>query len=231
MKRILLPALILGAVSATSCGTIRRAAPSVPPMETEIDSLSYSFGITELGMMVKAVDSVYNMNEELILQAVRDVLAGHPRMSAEEAGAFAQEYFAVRLPAKNLREAEAFLAGVESRPGVQKNASGLLYEIGEAGGERPTEDTDTVVVRYTGMLADGTVFDSTADRNDEPVEFRLNQVIAGWTEGLKLVGKGGRIKLYIPPALGYGESGQGQMIQPNQALIFEVELLDINPQN
>ena len=229
MKNILLPALILGLVSVTSCGTVRRAAPSVPSMETEIDSLSYSFGVTEVGMMVKAVDSVYNMNEELIIQAVRDVLAGHPRISAEEGEAFAREYFTVRLPAKNLREAEAFLAEIESRPGVQKSASGLLYEIGEAGGERPTEDTDTVVVRYTGMLADGTVFDSTADRDDEPVEFQLNRVIPGWTEGLKLVGKGGRIKLYIPPALGYGEGGQGQMIQPNQVLIFEIELLDIKP--
>ncbi len=221
MKKIVVLTLVLGAM-LTSCST------GAKQLKTEIDSLSYSFAVTEIGPYVKMVDTTYHMNTEIILQAVRDVLADKAKMTPEEAQAFAQEYFTVRVPANNLKEAEAFLAETEAKAGVMKTESGLLYEILEEGGEKAANDTDTVVVLYTGMLVDGTVFDSTANRNDEPATFPLNGVIDAWTEGMKLVGKGGKIKLYAPPALAYGTAGSGQ-IRPNQALIFEIEVLDVKP--
>ncbi len=103
--------------------------------------------------------------------------------------------------------------------------SGLIYiETKKGSGPMPKE-TDVVKVHYTGTLLDGTVFDSSVQRG-EPVEFPLNQVIMGWTEGLQLMGKGGKAKLIIPSSIGYGQRGQGP-IPPFSTLLFEVELLDI----
>ena len=85
-----------------------------------------------------------------------------------------------------------------------------------------------VKVHYTGKLPNGDVFDSSVERG-QPVEFPLDRVIAGWTEGLQLVKKGGKIELVIPPSLGYGEQGAGAQIPPNATLHFDVEVLDVNP--
>jgi FKBP-type peptidyl-prolyl cis-trans isomerase len=102
----------------------------------------------------------------------------------------------------------------------------LQYEvIREGSGAKPSA-TNTVQVHYEGRLVDGTVFDSSIERGT-PIEFALNQVIAGWTEGLQLMNVGGKFKFYIPSELGYGSSGAGASIPPNSTLIFEVELLDI----
>ena len=93
---------------------------------------------------------------------------------------------------------------------------------------KATDDRDIVVVHYKGTTDDGTVFDSSYDRG-EPAEFPLDRVIPGWTEGMKLVGKGGKITLWLPSDLAYGPRGAGRNIGPNQALQFEVELLDVKP--
>jgi len=123
-------------------------------------------------------------------------------------------------------EGEKFLAENAKREGVKTTASGLQYEvITEGEGEKPSA-TSTVKVNYKGTLINGTVFDSSYDRG-EPIEFPLNGVIAGWTEGLQLMSVGSKYKLYIPYQLAYGERGGGEMIKPYSALIFEVELLDI----
>mgnify|MGYP003341512271 FL=1 len=103
--------------------------------------------------------------------------------------------------------------------------SGLRYEILKAGEGANPKASDTVKVHYTGTLIDGTVFDSSVQRG-EPVEFPLGEVIPGWTEGLQKVNKGGKIKLYVPPSLGYGDNGNDR-IPPGATLVFEVELLDI----
>jgi FKBP-type peptidyl-prolyl cis-trans isomerase len=122
--------------------------------------------------------------------------------------------------------AEAFLAENATKEGVVVAESGLQYEILEAGeGPKPTLE-DSVEVHYRGTLIDGTEFDSSYGRN-QTVTFGVGQVIAGWTEALQLMPVGSKWKLVIPPELGYGAGGAGQMIGPNAALIFEVELIAI----
>ncbi len=109
--------------------------------------------------------------------------------------------------------------------GVKKTASGLLYKVENAGTGDAPKDSDTVVVNYKGTLADGTEFDNSYKRG-EPLSFRLDGVIPGWTEGLKQIKKGGKITLVIPPELAYGKAGVPG-IPANSTLIFDVELLDV----
>ena len=123
-------------------------------------------------------------------------------------------------------EGEKFLQENALREEVKVTESGLQYEVLVQGkGPKPTAE-QTVKVHYEGTLIDGTVFDSSYQRG-EPIEFPLNGVIKGWTEGLQLMPKGSKYKLYIPYELGYGERGAGQSIPPYATLIFTVELLDI----
>ena len=123
-------------------------------------------------------------------------------------------------------EGEKFLQENALREGVKTTESGLQYEVLVAGkGAKPSAES-TVKVHYEGTLIDGTVFDSSYERG-EPIEFPLNGVIKGWTEGLQLMPVGAKYKLYIPYELGYGERGAGQQIPPYATLIFTVELLEI----
>ncbi|MCK4102795.1 MULTISPECIES: FKBP-type peptidyl-prolyl cis-trans isomerase [Acinetobacter] len=123
-------------------------------------------------------------------------------------------------------DSNSFLTENAKKAGVQTTASGLQYKIIKEGtGKQPTA-TSRVTVHYKGQLTDGKVFDSSYDRG-EPVEFPLNQVIPGWTEGLQLLKEGGKATLYIPAKLGYGEQGVPGTIPPNSTLIFDVELLKV----
>ena len=131
------------------------------------------------------------------------------------------------LAQKNKDAGEAFLAENAEREGVETTESGLQYEVIEEGnGERPTAE-DQVEVHYTGELINGEVFDSSRER-EQTVTFGLNQVIPGWTEGLQLMSEGARYKLYIPSDLAYGPGGN-QAIGPNETLVFDVELIAVNP--
>ena len=138
-----------------------------------------------------------------------------------------QSTYMAKLKEKGAAETSTFLAEVKNKPGIVVLPSGLMYQIEKAGdGPNPTPE-QTVKVHYTGTLVNGTVFDSSVQRG-EPVEFQLGEVIPGWTEGLQKISKGGKIKLYIPPQLAYGDEGR-QGIPPASTLVFDVELLDILP--
>ena len=127
----------------------------------------------------------------------------------------------------NAEESSKWLAEVEKMEGVKKTESGLLYRIDREGdGKQAVNDEDTVKVNYEGKNRAGKVFDSSYERG-EAIEFPLNRVIKGWTEGMKLVKVGGQITLWIPAELAYGERGAGADIGPNEALEFKVELLDV----
>ncbi|MGN0892433.1 MAG: FKBP-type peptidyl-prolyl cis-trans isomerase [Oligosphaeraceae bacterium] len=128
---------------------------------------------------------------------------------------------------KNRAEGEAYRKEFGARPGVETRPSGLQVLVMESGDEaRRPKASDVVKVHYTGRLIDGTVFDSSVDRG-EPLEFSLNRVIPGWTEGMQCLGVGGKATLVIPPELGYGAAGAGGVIPPQATLVFDVELLDI----
>ena len=148
------------------------------------------------------------------------------QMDMQTAGQYVETVVA-RLKYGEAKEAgEKFLAENALRDGVKTTESGLQYEVLVQGkGPKPTAES-TVKVHYEGTLIDGTVFDSSYQRG-EPIEFPLNGVIRGWTEGLQLMPVGSKYKLYIPYELGYGERGAGASIPPYAALIFTVELLDI----
>ena len=139
-----------------------------------------------------------------------------------------EEKFVKDMEAKtveNKTKGAAFLAENAKKEGVKETASGLQYKVLTAGTGKSPKATDVVEVNYEGKLLDGTVFDSSYERG-EPVEFPLNQVIAGWTEGVQLMKEGGKYEFYIPSDLAYGEAGN-QGIDPNSTLVFVVELLKV----
>ena len=126
---------------------------------------------------------------------------------------------------KNAAQGAAYFEKLKEIKDVVELPDGLRYEIIKQGTGNPPKPTDTVKVNYTGALVDGTVFDSS-DRQGKPGEFVLNSVIAGWTEGLQKLSKGGKMRLFVPPVLGYGDDGRPG-IPPGSVLVFEIELLDI----
>ncbi|MBQ7449018.1 MAG: FKBP-type peptidyl-prolyl cis-trans isomerase [Paludibacteraceae bacterium] len=164
----------------------------------------------------------------LLLQGFVNGMAGeHEGMEMQEADAYITKVVNFYRYGNTQEDGEKFLAENAKREEVQVTESGLQYEVITMGhGLKPTAE-NKVKVHYTGTLIDGTVFDSSVERG-EPAEFRLNQVIPGWTEGLQLMPVGSKFKFYLPYNLAYGERGAGQKIPPYSALIFEVELLDID---
>ena len=170
------------------------------------------------------VDSLENIDTQLKLtqDQMRQVFTSYSQKMMEKQQ---QEFEATK--AKNGEESAKWLAEVEKMEGVQKTESGLLYRIDREGdGKQATNDEDVVKVNYEGKTREGKIFDSSYERG-ESISFALNRVIKGWTEGMKLVGEGGQITLWIPSDMAYGERGAGQDIGPNEALEFKVELLDV----
>jgi FKBP-type peptidyl-prolyl cis-trans isomerase FklB len=126
---------------------------------------------------------------------------------------------------QNLANGQAFLAENADKEGVKTTASGLQYKVIEAGSGESPKASDSVTVHYRGTLIDGTEFDSSYSRN-KPATFRVDRVIPGWTEALKMMKPGAKWQLFIPPGLAYGERGPGP-IPPNSTLIFDVELISV----
>ena len=125
-----------------------------------------------------------------------------------------------------LEKGKAFLEGNAGKEGVQSTPSGLQYKVLTPGEGKSPKATDTVLVHYRGTTIDGKEFDSSYKRR-EPIEFPLNGVIRGWTEGVQLMKEGSKYEFYIPSDLAYGPRGAGGAIGPDETLIFEVELLKV----
>lgn len=167
---------------------------------------------------------------------VTGVRAGHARTKpayTEEELQKAYTEFQQEMQKKQLQSnqqvqssSDNFLNENKAKAGVKTTASGLQYLTTKEGTGKQPQATSVVKVHYTGKLVDGTVFDSSVERG-EPIEFPLNQVIPGWTEGLQLMKEGGKATLYIPANLGYGAQGVPGTIPPNSTLIFDVELIEV----
>ncbi len=208
-------------------GPAEPAADPQPPVEMLVEAYGwflaqqmevYAFGLNEaeLAAFTRGVASAARGEEigvdlERIGPAMQQFLGSRPAEVAQ------------RRLAEGRAEEEAFFAKLDADPKIQKTEAGLRYEILAPGsGPRPTLGS-TVVAHYTGTFVNGKVFDSSVKRG-EPAEFPLNGVIEGWQIGIPLIAPGGRIKLYIPGRLAYGDTGR-MNIPPAKALVFDVELL------
>ena len=223
-------------IALTSCDS-KKSMGSVK-LTSEVDSISYIFGKAQASGMKKQMETQMENwpvkgNIKAFLSGVYDglenaddsLLLGKDMQAANE---YVSEFFQ-RLQSKmaedNKAEGDKFLAENKTKGGVITTESGLQYKvITEGTGAKPKLE-DVVKVHYTGKLLDGTMFDSSIERG-EPVEFPLNGVIAGWSEGVQLMSVGSKYIMWIPSELAYGEPGN-QSIKPNSTLEFEVELLEI----
>jgi FKBP-type peptidyl-prolyl cis-trans isomerase len=231
MKHTFLVILILTFLFTLSDCNNKGKTGSSSPEGTLGKDASYAMGMN-LGTSLKT-DGIHP-DMEAFAQGMKDILNdSKTRFTMEEAYQVFNEAFMLleeRREAESRQAEIAFLAENSKKKGIIITGSGLQYEIiSEGNGPRPSYDS-VVQVHYEGTLTNGTVFDSSYARG-EPIDFPLNGVIEGWTEGLQLMYVGSKYRFYIPSDLGYGPQGMPPQIPPYSTLIFDVELLDIDRQN
>ena len=200
------------------------------------DKVGYSFGYI---MGRSNAEVLKDMNLDAFLAGLKIASQGQNSALTDEEmsqvltqfkkNAEAKQLKALQDIAKNnAKNGEAFLAENAKKPNVKVTKSGLQYEVIRQGTGKTPKASSQVKVNYEGRLLDNTIFDSSIARQ-QPAEFNVNQVIAGWTEGLQLMKEGSVYRFYIPAKLAYGEIGSGDTIEPNSTLIFDVELLKVQP--
>ena len=240
MKTILKSSLLIFALLATCSVYAQKGKKKKKGKKNQVEKMELNMNDTmtkvsyALGMNIVAnlkQQGLDTLDEVAFAQGIKEALAGDSTlMTEEESGQMLQAYFTKMQEEKSkmaAKDGEIFLAENAKREGVTVTESGLQYEVITAGeGAKPLA-TDQVTVHYTGTTIEGKVFDSSVERG-QPATFGLNQVIAGWTEGVQLMSVGAKYKFYIPYNLAYGERGAGADIAPYAALIFEVELIKIN---
>lgn len=204
---------------------------NTPLLAKETDSVSYAFGM-DIGRSLHSV-GITTLNERVVAKAIADALKqAEPLLTSAQKDALIQKAITDIQQARQAEVAkkeEAFFKENALRPGVLTLPEGVQYEVLTATqGPKPTVD-DEVKVHYKGALLDGTVFDSSYDRN-QPIDLRLGQVIEGWKIAVPHMNVGAKYKIYIPSSLGYGARATGK-IPANSILVFELELLAINAAN
>lgn len=205
-----------------------------------VDDSSYAVGVLmgkNIEGIVESQKAVFTYNQDKILAGVQDTLKKTGKLTDEDLQnqlkaldsylSSQEQKIQAEKSKATIEEGDKFRAEYAKTAGVKKTDSGLLYKIEKAGEGASPSKTDMVKVHYKGTLPDGTVFDSSYDRN-APVEFQLNQLIPGWIEAIPMLKKGGKMEIVVPPALGYGERSAGK-IPANSTLKFEIELLDFKP--
>ena len=222
MKKILISATVLAAV-LSSC------SPSgSTKMTTLMDSVSYSIGIDIAHNMVAFGSDKDKLNAALIAKGIEDVLkTDTAAISNTQMQAVLERYFMEVRPNQMKAASDQQMEELKkANPDAVQTESGLLYQIMEAGDAavKPTPQ-DTITANYVGTYPDGTEFDSS-NKHGQPLKIVLGNLIPGWIEGMQLIGKGGKIKMWIPFDLGYGGARGEELAQP---LIFEVELVDVTP--
>ena len=220
--------------STTEANDKETMTTSTPTLDTLESKVSYLIGFNQVKQLK---NQGVELNFDAYLSGTKQANEGtESQFSQDEAQAIFTEFQTVmqvkaqekieKLGSENKLTSEAFLAANTTADGVLTTESGLQYKVLTQGdGAKPTAES-TVQVNYEGKLIDGTVFDSSFERGT-PIEFPLNGVIKGWTEGLQLMQEGSRFEFYIPSDLAYGLNAPPN-IGPNQALIFKVELIQAN---
>ncbi len=213
----------------------QEATPPGAPVKPQWlqDKVSYAFGVN---LVHVARQNEIVLNEEYLIQGVRDALYGRPLLLSQEeiaeAMAVHEKFLAEKLKERsafaesNQREGDAFLAKNKTRDGIVTLPSGLQYEVIKAGSGVVPKASDVVRVHYRGGLIDGSTFDSTYDKG-APATFPVGKLVPGWSEALQRMPVGSKWKLYIPGSLAYGMQGKPPTIGPNATVIFEVELLSV----
>ena len=229
--------IVMTSVIALTLSSCAQSSLKNAKLNTKEDSLSYAFGIVNYNALT--TDSLI-LNPMIVAKAMLDGKEGKPLMADDIARSYIMVFINQREALKTAKQAEmnkvtfkdyidqnmAFLAKNKEKAGVTVTSSGLQYEVIKMGtGPKPTAN-NTVKVHYVGTLIDGTEFDSSVKRN-EPAQFPVSGVIAGWTEALQLMPVGSKFKLCLPESIAYGAAGAGEVIKPYSTLIFEVELLEI----
>lgn len=224
-------------MSALFSGSVLANTTTAPEQPSFNDEASYAVGVL-LGSNVKEViesqKGLIDYNHARLLTGVEDVLNGKVELASNQAVMQtlltvqekiqqAEQKKIAEIAQKAKEEGDNFRAEFAKKADVKQTKSGLLYRIENPGKGKKIKPTDIVTVNYTGKLPNGEVFDSS---RGNPVSFQLSQVVPGWTEGLQLIKKGGKIELVLPPELAYGEQGSGKIV-PNSTLYFEVEVVDV----
>lgn len=217
-------------IVALSAMTLTTAMAQKSKLPTSDDSLSYALGVANYKYYVG--DSI-NISVKMFSKGMTDASKEKALMNDTAASAFIVSYMQkrekARLMTENSQQIEAarkWLADNAAAEGVVTTPSGLQYKVIQEGTGSTPGPEDMVRVHYSGKTIDGNKFDSSYDRG-EPAQFRVNNVIRGWVEGLQLMKEGSKMMLYIPYDLAYGERGAGNVIKPFETLIFEVELLEV----
>lgn len=206
--------------------------PSSVKLENDDDKTLYTMGFM-VGSNLQRLELSDNEMKALYKGLHASAKGDKPEVDIRKFQPMIQEMFKNRmskLSQGHKKKGEDYIADyLKKNKNAKKTESGLVYEIlTEGKGKQPSKDDDVVEVHYHGTLIDGTVFDSSVERK-KTVSFPLNRVIKGWTEGLKLIKEGGKVRLVIPPELAYGDAGSPPKIPGGSTLIFEVELFKVNP--
>lgn len=227
-----------GGVFAQTPAASKPAAGGVtvtPTYTSHKDALSYAIGVTTARNLVK--DGV-ELDLDIVLKGMKDALSGQRTMLSDAeirtlmnslVSDMRQKYTATRQSAEetNRKRGEDYRVAFSKEAGAQLLPSGVLYKVLVAGKGAVPRDEDTVLVNYRGTLVDGKEFDVSPP--GKPASFKVVQLIPGWKDALHLMPKGSRWKIVVPSDLAYNSRGIGTEIGPNETLVFDVELVDINP--
>jgi len=238
MTHFVQKALVAALAAGFTLGSVTAAEPAAdakPAVKIDKNKVSTMVGM-DMGRSLQQIKD--DIDIKVLEQALEATLKGEKTSLTEEEALQVRQEFMQQMQAKRVAEQKAaadknkqegveFLAKNKSKPGVKTTASGLQYLVEKEGNGPKPKATDTVKVNYLGTKIDGEKFDSSYDRG-QPATFPLNGVIKGWTEGMQLMSVGSKYKFFIPSDLAYGENGPGS-IGPNATLVFEVELLGIEP--
>lgn len=234
MKRII--ALFAACVVSVPVMLFAQEAAEEPKLETFSQKLSYAMG-SDVGRYFNKLGD--EIDFEALVRGITDGFTEAELAMSQEEIVMVQKEFGAKLQAKqqaeleamkkkNLEEGKAYLQENKKKEGVIETESGLQYEFLTKGEGPMPKLEDQVKVDYVGSLIDGTEFDSSV-AHGEPIVFAVNQVIPGWKEAMQLIPVGSKVRLVIPSELAYGEQGVMPRIEPNSVLVFEVELLSIEP--
>jgi len=227
-----------GAAAAKKPGA---AAGAPAPLKTDKDKRSYAIGLNIGAKVANELKAGgVDMDSAVLARGIRDSLTGAKHLMTDEEVKTTLTALEAELREKaradyeamaaaNKKQGDDFLAANKGKEGVQTLPSGLQYKVLKAGAGPKPVGTDKVSCNYKGTFLDGKEFDSSEKHGGKPVTFGVSEVIKGWTEALQLMPVGSRWQLFVPSDLAYGPRGAGQEIGPNTALIFEVELVSIEP--